>query len=126
VRKGKKEIPSIRKSSAEVTNLTSGAKILLRKKTIQVMITRSVMISAVFSGRLHQLIPHDSYQRILWERRKIGVNTRPIWKTNVVTVIGHLILQFLLPNGTTQWRIDLRAATPLMDGNTTFSFFAIR
>jgi hypothetical protein len=107
-----------------VTNLTSGVKILLRKKKIQVKITIRVMISAIFSGRLHQVMPQDSRQRILWESRKIVVKTRPIWNKNVTTVITGLSLQFLEAKGITQWKRDFRVAFRLMNGKMTFSFFA--
>ena len=87
-------------------------------------ITKIVIISATPSGSDHQLIPQDSCQRILWERRNTGVNIRPRWKIKVRTVIGHLILQFLLPKGITQCKRDLRVYFRLINGITTFSFFA--
>jgi hypothetical protein len=58
--------------------LTSLAKRLLRKKKILVNMTIRVIISAVLSGRVHHVIPQDSYQRILCERRNRGVKTRQI------------------------------------------------
>jgi hypothetical protein len=85
-----------------VTNLTSGVKILLKRKKILVKMTIRVIMSAIFSGRLHHIIPHDSRQRILCESKKIGVKTRQIWKRNVTVVITGLNLQFLEPNGITQ------------------------
>jgi len=104
--------------------LTSGIKILLRKKKIQVKITMRVIISAMFSGRLHHDIPQDSCQRILCESRNIGVKTRHIWKRNVTDVITGLNLQFLEPKGITQWKRDLSVAFKLMNGKITLSFFA--
>jgi hypothetical protein len=61
-----------------VTNLTSGAKILLRKKKTQHKITITVIVSATPSGKDHHVIPHDSRHRMLCERRKIGVKIRPM------------------------------------------------
>jgi hypothetical protein len=65
VRKGKKEIARIRKSEEKVTNFTSGAKSLLIRKAIHEKITRRVMISANPSGKVHHVMPQDSYTRTL-------------------------------------------------------------
>jgi hypothetical protein len=85
-----------------VTNLTSGARILLKKKKTQQKMTTRVIISAKSSGMVHQVIPQDSRQRILCESRNMGVKTRPIWKRNVTMVITGRLLQLTLLKGMTQ------------------------
>jgi hypothetical protein len=70
--------------------------------------TTRAMMSAIQSGSAHQLRFHDSSQRIIWERRKIGVTRRQMWKRNDITVIIGRCLMFALAKGIIQCRIERR------------------